>query len=97
MKRLFVSVILLSLIITGCGSNKEESFVDTSGDIYVQMFKDGEQTEVNANMIADYSDKYEDFADDELFKTIVGMYEGFEDGSAAEMQAKAMVLLDSRR
>lgn len=93
MKKLFVSLLLAVMLSAGCGVNHED-FVKDSGDIYVQMFTDGEQTTKVSVMYDDYQEKYESYKDDDLYKAIEGMYNGLSNGTATEHQLKAMRLLN---
>lgn len=93
MKKLFVSMLLAVMLSAGCGVNNED-FVRDSGDIYVQMFKDGEQSTKVSAMYDEYQEKYQSFKDDDLYKAIEGMYHGLANGTATEHQLKAMRLLN---
>ena len=93
MRKLIVILLVAVIIGAGCGV-KREDFVKDSGELYVQMFKDGEQSaKVNA-LYDEYRDKYESYEDDDLYKAIEGMYHGLADGTATEFQLEAMRLLN---
>lgn len=97
MKRIIALSIVVILILVGCGNGIDrEEFVSDSTDLYVQMFTDGEQSEAVKEMYEEYSDKYSELKDDELYEAIEGMYNGLTNGKAAEYQAEVMRLLNKK-
>ncbi|MEK3887243.1 hypothetical protein [Bacillus sp. FSL K6-3431] len=95
MRRIFVILALLAVLIGGCGVNKEEDFVKESQALYVQMFKDGDQTTKVNEMYEDYTETYGSFSDDELYEVLSGMYNGLTTGEATKYQIQAMHILDA--
>jgi len=96
MNRLIVAFMLAVLFLVGCSTNSSVEFEKYSGDFYVRMFKDGEQSEEVIRMYETYTKDFAKYKGDELYEAVVGMYNGFEDGRAAEFQVKAMLIMDAK-
>lgn len=93
MKKLFLITLLAVILSSGCAS-KYDDFVKDSGDIYTQMFIDGDQTTKVNDLFEAYEATYGKYKDDELYEAIEGMYHGLADGTATGHQLEAMRILN---
>lgn len=71
----------MSVLFTGCNNKpSEEAFEKDSRELYVQIFKDGEQSETVQQMHKEYTDKYEAYSEEELYSEIDNLYNSFDNG-----------------
>lgn len=88
---------ILLLMLTGCSSGPDEDdFVRFSGEFYVQMYQDGEQSQEVKEMYKDFT-RYKGVENEELYTNLEKMYEALGNGeSATPYQMEVMKIINDQ-